>query len=604
MNEIFYGFLMTANLFSAAIPSRPSFAPAPYEAYWSDPLGLSPKEDTFQKWAKSFVFQEAERLSLTPSGGCADNGFVSACFAPGTPPSYVNSVRARLPRPGRGGIGAAFYQAARWSYTTTNGSTGDIGTPITLTYSFVPDGTLVTGLNGAPKSASTLFATLNAQFGSSLWQDKIAQALNEWASVCGIRYVRVNDDGASFPDSFGSALRGDVRISMRNIDGLNGVLAFNYYPDYGDMVLDASENWASPANDYRFMRNILAHEHGHGHGLGHVEPFPPAAGGRTKLMEPYLATNFDGPQDDDIRGGMKNYGDSKEPNNTSVQATPLGSPASLLTLTNLSTSGQNDEDWFSLSVPETAYLNVTITPVGSTYQVGNDVTNGADPLTTVNTKQINDLEFEIYRRDGTGDTLLKTVNGGGLGASETIKNFGPLTPGAAYFVRVFNNQDLVTDDVQRYTLQVQELKPVSVSGKITLQAAVNGAQPVSFEFRPTSGAASTLVSTVLDAGGNYTLNGLAPDTYDVAIKGAKWLQKVVTGVNANAPVTGLNATLLAGDVNNNNNVDVDDLTLLLNVYNSTLGDGTYTDAADLTCNGLVDVDDLTVLLNNYNVRGQ
>ena len=72
-------------------------------------------------------------------------------------------------------------------------------------------------------------------------------------------------------------------------------------------------------------------------------------------------------------------------------------------------------------------------------------------------------------------------------------------------------------------------------------------------------------------------------------------------------VGGVNRTLLNGDVDNNNIVDVDDLTLLLFAFNTAKGDGSGLyeayPMADLDLNGKIDVDDLTDLLFNFNISG-
>jgi hypothetical protein len=64
---------------------------------------------------------------------------------------------------------------------------------------------------------------------------------------------------------------------------------------------------------------MLMHEHGHGLGYSHVDP---TVG--VKLMEPFLNTGFDGPQQDDIRGFQLQYGDNYESNNTPGAATAIG----------------------------------------------------------------------------------------------------------------------------------------------------------------------------------------------------------------------------------------------------------------------------------------
>ena len=51
-------------------------------------------------------------------------------------------------------------------------------------------------------------------------------------------------------------------------------------------IRDTSKNWASSGGTYRFLRNVVMHEHGHGLGFQHTCP----ANG-TKLMEPFIDTS-------------------------------------------------------------------------------------------------------------------------------------------------------------------------------------------------------------------------------------------------------------------------------------------------------------------------
>ncbi|MCX7924263.1 MAG: matrixin family metalloprotease, partial [Fimbriimonadales bacterium] len=222
------------------------------------------------------------------------------------------------------------------------------------------------------------------------------------------------------------------------------VLAFNYFPNTGDMVLDSSESWQSSGATYRFLRNTVMHEHGHGLGFGHVIPT-----NQTKLMEPYLNTNFDGPQDDDIRGVHRFYGDPYELNNTAAQATliDMTSPNNP-SLEFASLARTADVDWYRLQIPAFRRLTVTITPIGSTYQVGPD---GGTP-TTINTLAIQNLDVEL--RDSAGTTVLATANSNGVGVAEQIVNYIPPPAGGTFTVRVFSGSGS-TNDVQRYRITVQ-----------------------------------------------------------------------------------------------------------------------------------------------------
>jgi serralysin len=323
------------------------------------------------------------------------------------------------------------------------------GNPIQLRWSFVPDGTQLPGLSGGT-APSNLIASMNSKFGgnTTLWQNQFRNSFARWAEVAGLRYTEVNDDGAAFPNSPGSAnpQRGDVRIGGRYLDGTSGVLAFNYFPNTGDMVIDTSENWQSSSGTYRFLRNTIMHEHGHGMGLGHVIPT-----NRSKLMEPYLNTNFDGPQDDDIRAAQRLYGDPYEVNGTAATATPID-----LTNTNLATLGMasldrtGDVDFYRLIVPPSRRITITVTPVGGVYQVGGE--DGNPPQSTIDTRAIQNLQLQLRAPNGT--TILASATANGVGQAEQIANFVLYPAGGNFFVRVFSGTGS-TDDVQRYELRVQ-----------------------------------------------------------------------------------------------------------------------------------------------------
>src|SRR6185295_3002916 len=126
-------------------------------------------------------------------------------------------------------------------------------------------------------------------------------------------------DGAVWGSGGNGSTRGDFRISMKNIDGGNGILAYNNFPGGGgDMVIDRSEAWQSSGSSNIFLRDVVMHEHGHGIGLQHVCPVFGGGPGSGRLMEPFINTAIDGPQHDEIRGAQRLYGDRDEPNNNSA----------------------------------------------------------------------------------------------------------------------------------------------------------------------------------------------------------------------------------------------------------------------------------------------
>jgi hypothetical protein len=220
--------------------------------------------------------------------------------------------------------GVAYFTQSSWT---------DVGVPKHLSWSFVPDGTSILsnpGLgvhdNGGIAGPSELFSRMDSLFDGNRasWISLFEESFERWSQLIGTTYSRVTlagqdwDDGAAW-ESVGSPSRGDIRIAMRNIDGPWTVLAYNYYPQNGDMLLDRNENWSGPGNNYGLLRNVIMHEHGHGIGLRHVCPSD-----GTKLMEPVISTSFDGPQHDDIRGGQHQHGDPYEQNDTPATAVDLG----------------------------------------------------------------------------------------------------------------------------------------------------------------------------------------------------------------------------------------------------------------------------------------
>src|SRR5262249_5618035 len=138
------------------------------------------------------------------------------------------------------------------------------------------------------------------------------------------------------------------RISGHSIDGNAGILAYNYFPDNGDMVIDAGDSFFTDTsgNSLR-LRNTMAHEHGHGQGYEHVCPVD-----QTKLMEPFLSTAFDGPQHDDTLAGNRGYGDDLEDNDSAGTATSLGSLGNgTTTVSGVSADdGGSEADFYRFSV--------------------------------------------------------------------------------------------------------------------------------------------------------------------------------------------------------------------------------------------------------------
>ncbi len=447
---------------------------------------------------------------------------VCACFAPGSDPDYVHQAALQLP----GALENGYSAAARWTQTATDGSVPNT-IPITLTYSFVPDVN-----TGVDETTNTLHATLDAQFGSTAaWKALFREMFDDWSEHSGITFVEEpNDDGASWPGSAGQlGVRGDIRIVAQPIDGGFGVLAFNYFPNSGDMTLDSAENWANSANNFRFLRNVLMHELGHGLGLNHVNPRD-----NTKLMEALLNTNFDGPQDDDIRGVNSKYGDALEFNDTLGNATALDPFVDGLVVDNLSLHSNSDVDFYRMTSASNEVIEIVAAPVGASYSVGPDPGTG----TAINTKAVNGLRLEVYTNDGL--TLLGTASAFS-GQDATVA----AVPIGADGIRIKVFTDGSTVDVQRYQLNFG----LGDATPRTLTFTTNSGS-VSISLAPAANDGETSISTpdsvVYDPATTVVMT--APEINGSGVAFLRWVVNETPqpiGERTHALIVGSNTSLIA-----------------------------------------------------------
>ena len=148
---------------------------------------------------------------------------------------------------------------------------------------------------------------------------------------------------------------------------------------------------------------------------------------------------------------------------------------------------------------------------------------------------------------------------------------------------------------------------LTVSGTVLLEGlAITAAkQALRFQFRPTDGSAPFTLTAPVGTDGAFSLPNIPAVSYNLAIEGDKWLQKVAPlDLTADAP-TMPNVTLLAGDANGDNRVDSSDFGILIGAYGSAAnvpGSG-YDPRADFDASGTVDSDDFALLIGNYGVAG-
>ncbi len=394
---------------------------------------------------------------------------LSRCWAPDTPLPLVVAFHgvedAARAFKGRRKANQFF---ERWRRTATNGPLGgEQGTPVTLTWSIVPDGTPVAGdpAIGDSNDPSSLRARLADLYGGNTddpenqpWFPLFQDLFDAIGAQAGITYLyEPNDDGRAISGNNPgrTGIRGDLRLCGHPIDGDGATLAYNFFPDHGDMVIDTSDRFfENLSGNSRRLVNTIAHEHGHGLGLEHVCPID-----QTKLLEPFISTGFRGMQFDDIYTLQRWYGDPFEQhnsrrNNDSIQrAHNLEmSPGSPFAFQWLSIDDNSDIDYYSLSLPLGARLSVRVIPSNRVYLEGGEDGQGCSAGVTFNSSIVHDLSLTLL--DQTGRTLA-TADDSPAGETEEFDQLS--VPGEGlHFLRIAGDD---ADAAQLYRLEVEILAP-------------------------------------------------------------------------------------------------------------------------------------------------
>ena len=398
------------------------------------------------------------------------------CWAPGTAEEIVLAYQRVEQQIGQAaGLSLkALRIGGHWFRTATNLSGQSAqGQPVTLTWSIVSDGTPVSGGVGEPAAPSALRARLAEIYGGSAtadprdqpWFPVFQATFDNLAANSGLRFVyEPADDGSSISGSSLSGtlgVRADIRISGHPIDGNSNTLAYAYFPDNGDVVIDTDDSFYNTiSNNSIRLRNVVEHEIGHSLGLDHVCPI-----NATKLMEPSLTTAFRGSQFDDIYSHQRNYGDPLEVhgalrnNDSPANATPLalttGSEAAWQWL---SIDDNGDVDHFSFTGTRDQQITVRIIPsdpilpndpVNDTYLEGSQNSDSSCSAgTPFDPTNQHDLSLDLLASNGT--TVVATAPSRPAGETEGIVDF-QLPADGTHIIRVRGG---LADRAQLYRMEV------------------------------------------------------------------------------------------------------------------------------------------------------
>ncbi|MEM7802733.1 MAG: dockerin type I domain-containing protein, partial [Chloroflexota bacterium] len=129
--------------------------------------------------------------------------------------------------------------------------------------------------------------------------------------------------------------------------------------------------------------------------------------------------------------------------------------------------------------------------------------------------------------------------------------------------------------------------------------------PVSVNVYPVGSTIATYeFDTTTDSSGSFTVSGIEPGEYEVAVKVETGLQLVQTLTLASGSNSADFGTVSSGDANGDNAVTLVDFSILSSSFNLTEGDNGYDSRADFNGDGSVTALDFSILASNFNTSGE
>jgi hypothetical protein len=278
------------------------------------------------------------------------------------PSEFLTLRRSKSSKPAKARLAVETLEMRVIPYATTGNAWPH---PNLVTISFVPDGTNLGGVS------SSLFATFNAKWSTTVWENQILRAAQVWAQRSNLNFTVATDSGAATGSGSyeqGDPTIGDIRIGGYNFGSSTLATGFlpppaNNYSIAGDIEFNTGQVWAI-GNTYDLF-TVAAHEFGHALGMTHSTDATAVMYGTYNTRKTDLGS-------DDIAGIQSIYGartpdqyDTGAGNNTFGTAADISSQINSTSLTalvtNLNIATTSDLDYFTFAAPAGTAGSFTVT---------------------------------------------------------------------------------------------------------------------------------------------------------------------------------------------------------------------------------------------------
>lgn len=155
-------------------------------------------------------------------------------------------------------------------------------------------------------------------------------------------------------------------------------------------------------------------------------------------------------------------------------------------------------------------------------------------------------------------------------------------------------------------LSIYEINPTTTTSTVagTLDLGSYGGDITTENFTAEIIQGGNTIETVafnVAADGAYSFQTNATGTVDVRFNGDTWLTKRLNGISLDA--SGVNATMLNGDADGSENVDISDYLQLVAAFDTNTGDAGFDPAADFDGSGGIDLTDYLILVGSFDQSG-